>query len=178
MGTGDELVITLQGQVSRSIRTRVDTEGRVVIPDIPPIPAVGRPFGDFRRDLEREVAATFLNTSVFASIGAVRNITVAVLGEVPSPGIFHIGGLASVLDAMKLSGGILKTGSLRRITLTRGNRTINIDLYGAITDVHPAPDLALADGDRIMVPPIGPTAAVADEVVRPGIYELPAIGPD
>ena len=34
--------------------------------------------------------------------------------------------------------------------------------------------MRLADGDRIMVPPLGPTVAVAGLVRRPGIYELPA----
>lgn len=33
-------------------------------------------------------------------------------------------------------------------------------------------NLSIADGDRIIVPPIGPTAAVTGEVTRPGIYEL------
>ncbi len=35
-------------------------------------------------------------------------------------------------------------------------------------------DLRLADGDRIAVPPLGRTVAVAGLVRRPGIYELPA----
>ena len=34
--------------------------------------------------------------------------------------------------------------------------------------------MRLADGDRIIVPPLGPTVAVAGLVRRPGIYELPA----
>ncbi len=34
--------------------------------------------------------------------------------------------------------------------------------------------MRLADGDRIIVPPLGPTVAVTGLVRRPGIYELPA----
>jgi hypothetical protein len=55
MGFGDEIVVTLRGQVSRSYRTRVGRDGQVVLPDLPPVPAVGRSFGDFRADLESVV---------------------------------------------------------------------------------------------------------------------------
>jgi protein involved in polysaccharide export with SLBB domain len=176
LGIGDELVVTLNGQMSRSLRTRVDSEGRVVVPELAPIPAAGRLFGDFRRDLEREVSATFLNTQVFVSVGNVREVAVAVLGEAVSPGIYHLGGLASVLDALAMAGGVRKDGSLRRITRTRGGQTTTIDLYSVFANAQPAPDLSIADGDRLMIPPIGPTVAVSDEVPRQGIYELPANG--
>ena len=120
----------------------------------------------------QEVGKTFLNTQVFVSVGAVRQISVAVLGEANEPGIYRMGGLANVLDALAMAGGIKKTGSLRHISLVRGDRTSIIDLYPVMTDVRGAASLALADGDRIMIPPIGPTVAVSNEVVRPAIYEL------
>ena len=173
LNIGDELVITLQGQVARSLRTRIDSEGRIVIPDLPPVAAAGRTFGEVRGDLEREVATRYLNTTVFVSVAYVRQIAVSVLGEAIAPGIYHMGGFASALDALAMAGGVKSTGSLRRIMLVRGNATTAIDLYGAMAGIGAAPDLSLADGDRIMVPPIGPTIAVAGEVVRPGIYELP-----
>ena len=172
LSIGDELVITLQGQASRSLRTRIDSEGRIVVPDLPPIAAAGRSFGEVRTDLEREVAARFLNTSVFVSVATVRQIAVSVLGEANAPGIYRMGGFATALDALAMAGGVKTTGSLRRIMLVRGNTTSIIDLYGVMAGVGTAPDLGLADGDRITIPPIGPTVAVSSEVVRPGIYEL------
>jgi protein involved in polysaccharide export with SLBB domain len=172
LSIGDELVITLQGQVARSLRTRVDSEGRIVVPDVPPVAAAGRSFGGVRSDLEREVATRFPNTSVFVSVATVRQIAVSVLGEANAPGIYRMGGFATALDALAMAGGVKRTGSLRHILLVRGNATSVIDLYGAMAGVGAAPALALADGDRITIPPIGPTVAVSNEVVRPGIYEL------
>jgi protein involved in polysaccharide export with SLBB domain len=176
LSIGDELVITLQGQVSRSVRTRVDSEGRVVIPEVPPVPAAGRSFGEVRQDLERAVAMTFLNTSVFMSVGAVRQISVAVLGEANAPGIYRMGGFATVLDALAMAGGVKKSGSLRRIALTRGSATTTIDLYSIMAGVGTPPALSLADGDRLMIPPVGATVAVSGEVQRPGIFELARSG--
>ena len=172
LSIGDELVITLRGQVSRSLRTRIDREGRLVLPDLPPIPAAGRTFGEVQADLERAVGSNFINTSVFVSVGNVRQISVAVLGEAMAPGLYRMGGFASVLDALTMAGGIKKTGSLRRITLVRGNERRMIDLYAVTNALGAQPDLSIADGDRIVIPPIGRTVAAAGEVDRPGIYEL------
>lgn len=177
LNIGDELVITLQGQVQRSLRTRVDREGRVVIPDLPPIPAAGRSFGEFRNDLDKTVAGTFLNTRAFVSVGSVRQISVTVVGEAVNPGVFRMGGFATALDALALAGGVKKTGSLRHLILVRGAQQTRIDLYPVITGSGAQPDLSIGDGDRIIIPPIGPTAAVSGEVDRPGIYELPENGP-
>jgi len=172
LSIGDELVITLQGQVSRSLRTRIDREGRLVIPELPPIPAAGRTFAAVRDDVEQAVAAHYLNTNAYVSVGSVRQIAVAVLGEAVAPGIYRMGGFATVLDALAEAGGIKKTGSLRRITLERNGHRSTIDLYAVMNAIGPEADLSLADGDRIVIPPVGPTVAVAGDVGRPGIFEL------
>ena len=56
LGIGDELVITFRGQISTTIRAIVDREGRVILPqNLPPIPAAGRTFGEFQRELSARV---------------------------------------------------------------------------------------------------------------------------
>ncbi len=174
LGVGDTVVVTLRGQVSKSLSLRVDRNGQVVLPDLAPIAAAGRRFGDWRADVLARVQAAYVNTEAFVSLGAVRQLSIAVLGEVVNPGMVNLGGFATVLDALALAGGIEKTGTLRHIQITHadGTRT-TLDLYSVIgTSNGPAQSLALRDGDRIEVGAIGPTIAVAGSVVRPGIYEL------
>jgi polysaccharide export outer membrane protein len=173
LGIGDQLVITLRGQVSRSVTTRVDREGRIVIPNLPPIPAAGRSFADMRAALESQVSDSYAGTQVFVSLGAIRQISVAVLGEVKNPGVFQLGGFATALDALALAGGVKKTGTLRRILIVHPGGTATLDLYDVFNG-GAAQNLSLQDGDRIVVRPVGPTVAVAGEVDRPGIYELSA----
>jgi protein involved in polysaccharide export with SLBB domain len=48
-----------------------------------------------------------------------------------------------------------------------------VDLYSVLTGSGSGGAMRLADGDRIVVPPLGPTVAAAGLVRRPGIYELP-----
>ncbi len=177
LGPGDEIVVSLRGQVNETLRTRVDREGRVLLPRLQPIAAAGRSFGEFRRELTSQIGEVFLDTESFVSIGAVREFQVLVAGEVRQPGLHRVTGLSTLLDALAAAGGVRKTGSLRRIRLQRGAASHDIDLYDYLLGGNGAADFALQAGDRILIPTLGPTVAVAGEVLRPGIYELdrPAI---
>jgi protein involved in polysaccharide export with SLBB domain len=173
LGIGDELVVTLRGQVSTTARAVVDREGRIVMDNLSPVPAAGRTFGDFRRELQARIQAAFIGTDVFVSLGAVRLIAVSVVGEVAIPGMHQLTGLSTVLDAIALAGGVKKTGSLRRILIERRSGVVQLDLYDLLMTAGRGVDLGLSEGDRIVVPTVGATVAVAGKVKRPAIYELP-----
>lgn len=171
LGTGDSLQITFRGQRSSSDIYNVNNEGLLIIEDLAPIPAAGRTIGQLRETLE-DTAAQLHNTDVYISLDKIRQIDVLVLGHVEAPGrqtltVFH-----TVLDALNRAEGIQKTGSLRQIKLVRGGRSTIIDLYGLLIHGSANMDLALRDGDKLIIPPIGPTVAVAGGVKRPAIYEI------
>jgi polysaccharide export outer membrane protein len=172
LGIGDELVVTTVGAENNSSRVKVDREGRVTPPRFAPIAAAGRTLGDFRRDIERRVKEAFVGTEVFVSLGSVRQVSVLVVGELQRPGVLQVTALSSVVDAIMLAGGIRKTGSLRRISVIRNGQAIPIDLYELLFGEGGRADLTLRDGDRIVVPTIGGTIAVAGDVIRPGIFEI------
>lgn len=172
LGIGDELVVTLRGQVNSTTSVRVDREGRVVLPNMAPVSAAGRPFGEFRNDLTAQAQAAFLQTSVFVSVGSVRSIGVLVTGEVRAPGRYTLTSFSSLIDALSQANGIQKTGSLRSLRILRGSKSIPVDLYEVLLGSRTVNDLRLQDGDQIVVPAIGDTVAVQGDVVRPGIYEL------
>jgi len=172
LGIGDEMVLTFRGQISQTATASVDREGRVILADLDPIPAAGRTFGEFREELEARVEAAFIGTQVFASLAAVRLVSVSVIGEVPSPGLHQLTGLSTILDALALAGGVKKSGSLRKIRIERENTFFWVDLYDLLINGSLDRDLALYEGDRIVVPILGPTVAAAGKVMRPGIFEM------
>lgn len=172
LGISDEIVVTFVGRQNYTVRTRVDREGRVILPGMPPISAVGRSFGDFRADLEAQVTATLLGTKAFVSLGALRAVSVMVMGEVSQPGVYQLTGMSTLFDALVVAGGIKKTGSLRRIQVVRGDQIFWLDAYDLLFTGFSDRDVTVSDGDRIVVPTIGATVAVAGLVKRPGIYEL------
>jgi protein involved in polysaccharide export with SLBB domain len=174
LGPGDQIIVSLRGQENSEFRATVDRGGQVILPRIKPIAASGRSFGSFREDVEAAVHRAYVATDAAVSVATVRQISVMVSGEVNNPGARVLSGLSSVVDALLLSGGVRKTGSLRSIRIQRADHSYTVDLYSVLTSRGNAAQLHLADGDRILVPPLGRTVAVAGLVRQPGIYELPA----
>ncbi|MCC7304809.1 MAG: SLBB domain-containing protein [Alphaproteobacteria bacterium] len=171
LNSGDEVEVVFSGQRHDRALYKIDSKGLLLIPDFPPIPAAGRSIGQVRVSIDA-AAQNLHNTQAYVSLSSVRQIGVLVIGHVRRPGrqtltVFH-----TILDALMESGGVQKTGSLRQIRLVRDGRSTIIDLYALLLHGSTNMDLQLRDGDRLIVPPIGPTVAVAGEVKRPGIYEL------
>jgi polysaccharide export outer membrane protein len=173
LGPGDQIVVSLRGQENSELRAEVNRNGQVVLPRLNPIAATGRSFGDFRRDVEAAVHRAYVATNASVSVSRVRQISVLVSGEVNVPGQRLLTGLSSAVDAILVSGGVKKTGSLRNVRILRGGQEHTIDLYSVLTSGGTASNLRLADGDRIIVPSLGRTLAVAGLVRQPGIFELP-----
>lgn len=171
LGVNDELVVQFQGATSDSRTVRVNREGGLVVASLPPVRAAGRPLGAVRRDLEAATRRTLLGTDVFVSLGAVRAASVFVGGEVERPGQYSLTSLSDVAVALAQAGGVRRNGSLRQVRVLRGGQTLSVDLYGLL-GLGSAPGVRLQDGDRVVVPVLGPTVAIAGNVTRPGIYEL------
>ncbi|HEX2281778.1 MAG TPA: SLBB domain-containing protein, partial [Thermomicrobiales bacterium] len=124
------------------------------------------------RQLRNEVQQRMLGTDVFASVSRIRELAITVAGELQNPGVVRISGLSTLIDAIHLAGGIKKTGSLRNVQILRQGSTISVDLYDVVLGQSATPLPSLAEGDRLFVPVLGTTVAVAGQVKRPGIFEL------
>ena len=173
LGPGDEILVTLRGQENTEYRLVVDRDGRVALPRLIPMSAGGVSLGQFRQALIDAVHRAYPSTDAYVTVGRLRQISVLVTGEVASPGVRTLTGLSTPLDAILVSGGIRKTGSLRAVRLIRHGRTAVIDFYSILTNGTPTGPSALADGDRILVPPLTKVVAAAGWFRRPAIYELP-----
>lgn len=172
LSAGDEVRIILQGQFNVRQDIKIDNQGLLIVENLPPITAAGRSLKDVQEDLRREVQSLH-NTQIYVSLASVRQIGVLVVGHVTKPGRKNMTSFHTVLDALNAAGGIEKTGSLRRIKLVRKGSSFGIDLYQLMMASGGGDaDRLLQDGDRLIIPPIGPTVAVSGSVKRPAIYEL------
>ncbi|CAO3374919.1 SLBB domain-containing protein [Azospirillum argentinense] len=181
LGPGDELLVTLRGQKSSSRRHVIDAAGLLTADDVRPVVAQGLTLAELRSQLATAVTASFPDTEVFVSVTEIRRIGVLVTGAVARPGRQEVGAFATLIDALTAAGGVTRAGSLRRIRLFHAQGAgdspsggLPIDLYDLfMTGDGTSASLRLRDGDRIFVPPLGPTVALAGPLKRPGIYELP-----
>ena len=107
LGVGDQINVVMRGHENVAYTVNVDRDGRIILPELPPIAAAGRTFGEVRSDISQRVARLMIGTQAFVSIGTVRQIAVLVTGQVASPGVRTLTGLNTPVDAILLSGGIL-----------------------------------------------------------------------
>ncbi len=173
LGVGDELVVELRGQENSTFRQRIDRNGRLVLPRLNPIGAGGVTFGQFRAMLDAEVNRAYVSTKAYVSLGEAHQVSVLVTGYVRSPGMRTLSAFASPIDALLISGGITKAGSLRNVQIIRAGVVRTIDLYGLILKGGSIELGTLQEGDRLYVGPLGATVAISGSTKRPGIFELP-----
>ncbi len=175
LSTGDRLDLIVRGQENRRKTYEVNSQGLLVTDEFGPLMAAGQTLGAVRKALEDE-AATQPNMDLYLSLSTARQIDVLVIGDVESPGRKHLTAFHTILDALNAGGGVSPMGSLRQIKLVRGGNSRFIDLYKVLLHGGDGSgddaDIRLQDGDRLIVPPVGPTVAVAGAVKRPGIYEI------
>jgi polysaccharide export outer membrane protein len=174
LGPGDQIIVVMRGQENSEYTAVIDRNGQLSLPKVGPIPAAGRTLGSFRSDLQTMVHNAFASTTAFVSVGQLRQVSVMVTGEIAAPGTRILTGLSTVLDALQVSGGVNKTGTLRDVRLIRGSTMIHIDLYTLLSARNSSHLPLLQNGDRIFVGPIGATVGIGGYVRRPAAYELPA----
>lgn len=171
LSVGDRLEIIVRGQEQARKDYEINTRGELVTDAFSPVMAAGRTLGDIKKSLEEE-AARLHNVQISVNLTSPRQIDVLVIGEVVKPGRKTLTAFHSVLDALQESDGIKRTGSLRRVKLVRAGKSEFIDLYSVLMQGGSSADKPLRDGDRIIVPTIGPTVAISGAVKRPGVYEI------
>jgi polysaccharide export outer membrane protein len=173
VGPGDTLDIQLYGNEPSSYELTVERDGRINFPKLGPIMVSGMTFDAARTVIEQHVAKQLIGTHVSVTMEDLRSIRVFVLGEAQKPGSYTVSGLSTMTNALFVSGGVKKIGSLRNIQLKRDGRLVTtLDLYDLLLRGNTSGDRQLLPGDVIFIPPIGDTVSVYGSVRRPAIYEL------
>jgi protein involved in polysaccharide export with SLBB domain len=173
VGPGDTLNIQLYGNEPASYELTVGRDGRINFPKLGPIMVSDMSFEKARSTIEQRVDQQLIGSRVSVTMGELRSIRVFVLGEAEKPGSYTVSGLSTMTNALFVSGGVKKIGSLRNIELKRNGKLITVlDLYSLLLHGDTSHDQQLQPGDVIFIPPIGNTVSVYGAVRRPAIYEL------
>jgi protein involved in polysaccharide export with SLBB domain len=173
IGPGDRFDVQLIGNTKGKHSLVVNRDGRINFPELGPIAVSGLRVGEAKARIEQRVADQMIGTQVTVSMGDLRSIRVFVVGEANQPGSYTVSSLATVTNALFVSGGVKPIGSLRNIQLKRNGRVVSqFDLYDLLLNGDTSGDARLLPGDVIFIPPVGTTVGATGEVRRPAIYEL------
>src|ERR1700730_9223161 len=173
VGPGDKIQVQLYGNKPASYSLTVGRDGRINFPELGPINVSGLTFQNAQAAIEQRVSAQLIGSRVSVTMGDLRSIRIFVLGEAEKPGSYTVSGLSTMTNALFVSGGVKKIGSLRKIELRRNARLVTVlDLYDLLLHGNTNADQQVMPGDVIFIPPIGATVSVYGAVRRPAIYEL------
>jgi polysaccharide export outer membrane protein len=184
LGAGDQLVVTLTGEVNKSYSVEVNRDGIILFEDL------GGPLhvaNLSKLQAERLVlgrlsqAHSTLSTDnrgrtrMLFSVARQGIKTVRVTGDVNVPNQYNVPSSATIISALYQAGGPTESGSLRNVQLRRGSQLITtFDVYQYLTAGNSANDFRVESGDVIFVPPRSGRVRIAGEVLRPATYELKA----
>jgi protein involved in polysaccharide export with SLBB domain len=173
IGPGDEILIRAWGQVDIDFRAVVDRSGVINIPRVGNINVAGIRYQELNGYLRNAIGRIFRNFQLNATLGQLRSIQVFVVGQARRPGTYTVSSLSTLVNTIFASGGPSPRGSMRRIELKRGDKTVTMfDLYDLLLKGDKSKDVQLLPGDVIYIPPAGQLTAIHGSVNESAIYEL------
>jgi protein involved in polysaccharide export with SLBB domain len=173
LGPGDILRVQLWGKENQQLELPVSRDGTVSFPQSGPQTVAGLTFDQARQQIKKQVSEQYIGVQASVSLGELRSMRVFVLGEARNAGSYTVSSLSTITNALYVSGGIKRTGSLRKIQHKRdGNLVGELDLYDLLLAGDTSNDNRLQPGDVIFIPPVGDRVGIEGEVYRPALYEL------
>lgn len=179
LGPGDEVVIDIFGVNQTTERQTISKEGTIHLDVFGPVHISGMKIEQANAFLKDKLSGLYAglgddgNSDIILTLGRVRTIQIIMMGEVATPGTYHLSSLSTAFHALYRAGGVGGNGSLRDIRVMRGGRLIStIDVYHFLMNGDMSSDIVLQDGDVIMVAPIKNLVRVNGTVKRSMMFEL------
>jgi protein involved in polysaccharide export with SLBB domain len=177
LGPGDAISLSIWGQKQARYDLEIDRDGMVSIPSVGQVSLNGATFGEAKTLIARRLGVSYSGlqsglTQIDLTLLKLKQVRVFVVGDVVHPGGYLLSGNTTCLQAVALAGGPDGRGSERIVRISRGETTLDVDLYRYFfLGRRPAGDV-LRDGDVVQVVPSQGTALASGAFSRPGYYEI------
>ncbi|WP_132051636.1 SLBB domain-containing protein [Pseudocnuella soli] len=178
IGPDDELILNVYGVNLSQQNLKVSPEGTINVKYAGIIPVAGLTIEAATASIRSRLVRFYPGlssgqTRLSVTLGNIRSIRVILIGAINRPGTYTLPSLATLFNALYVSGGPAENGSFRNIELIRGNKVVaNADLYDFLQKGDLKGNLHLEDNDVIRVPYAQKLITLNGELNRPGIFEL------
>ena len=205
LGSGDAISIDIFNVPEYSGAQQVTADGTLNLPVVGRVNVGGLTLREAGSIISSAYASELRYPQVTVVLEQPRPLRIAIAGEVAQPGLYTLSSengaqFPTVAQALQAAGGVTQAANLRQVQLRRDSsrtsaaQTINLDLWALLNNGDVRQDVALRDGDAIV---IGETVgvdiaetnrlsasnlaanvqqemivAVVGEVQRPGAYEF------
>jgi protein involved in polysaccharide export with SLBB domain len=178
LGPNDQIAVSVYGVQEYSGDLLVSAEGNVSIPNVGLIRVAGLTIEAATQKIKNTMGSTVYTylrsggSKISVTLSKIRTIKVTIIGA-NRPATYRLSSLATVFNALYVSGGPTAFGSFREIELLRDNKIFKkIDLYRMLLNGDQSDNVGLKDNDVIRIPSYKTRVSIEGQVKRPGIFEV------
>ena len=173
LGPGDQVVIDIYGASQQTRVHTISPEGTVTVSGYGPISLSGLTVAAAQAKLRSTLGSRYQSSDMRVTVRNNRTIMINVMGEVRTPGTYHLSSLSTVFYALYRAGGINQLGTLRNVKVFRNGRLVTVvDIYEYILNGRLAGNIRLQDNDVIEVGTYECLVGITGNVKRPMFYEM------
>ncbi len=178
LGARDELIIDVYGENDRQQKTTISPDGYIRLAYVGQIFLTGLTIEEATARIRSKLLKVYPGlasgkTKLSVSLGNIKTIKITIIGNAVKPGSYSVSSLATVFNALYLSGGPDPNGSFREIELIRNSKVIqNIDVYQYLLRGSRFQDVRLEDMDIINIPFVKIKVSLSGEVKKAAIFEM------
>lgn len=180
LGAGDQVAIDVWGASQSSLLKTISPDGNISIDNLGPIYLSGLTVSQANALLKEKFESIYsgLNdenptSNIRLTLAQNRAIQVHMMGEVINPGTYTMSSFSTVFNALYLSGGVNKNGSLRTIKVYRKDKPVaTYDVYDFILNGKSNMGIRLEDNDVVVVDVCKNLVNVEGAVKRSMYYEI------
>ncbi len=178
LGPNDQIAVSVYGVQEYSGDLLVSPEGNISVPNVGLIRVAGLTIEDATQKIKNTMGASVYSylrsggSKISVTLSKIRTIKVTIIGA-NLPATYRLSSLATVFNALYVSGGPTAFGSFREIELLRDNKLFKkIDLYRMLINGDQSDNIGLKDNDVIRIPSYKTRVSMDGQVKRPGIFEV------
>ncbi|MBN2423834.1 MAG: SLBB domain-containing protein [Calditrichaceae bacterium] len=178
LGPGDEIIITVWGEVELRHELVINRAGQVYIENVGLVNLSGLNIKEARNKLKSALGRSYSSITkgrafLDITVGKLRPLRIYVIGNVTQPGVFTVPAVSSPFHLLFYAGGINPAGSLRRVLVARGDEiAAELDFYEFLTAGKRFSNVRLQTNDVVVVPAAEIQVYLDGAVNMPAIYEL------
>ncbi len=181
LGPGDEIIISLWGEINSRKSYTVDKDGMIFYENIGFINISNNTLESANELLNEELSRIYSTlkdrdnpTKLMISLGKLKSINIYMSGHVNNPGVNLVHPFSDIFSSIIQAGGVDLNGSLRDVQLIRNDKIItSVDFYSFFMDgKNNFSKTRILDGDVIHIPRVKKRVKIDGKVLRPNTYEL------
>lgn len=173
LAVGDVIAVVVDGEKEFSKNYQIDKDGLITMPMVKPVRLLGLSTSDAAAEITKALTDVLVSPQVTVAFVERARMQVFVVGQVRKPGLVEIGAGDRVIQALA-QAGYDETADLSRISIRRGNQSIDVDLGKYLSAEDLSTNIELQSQDTIVVPRVDVVGNVLilGQVEKPGAVPI------